>query len=111
MLDGSIAPEEAKSWELGARLDMPGRITGNIALFDIKKRNVLVSNSEGPTTIYSAAGEVRSRGLELDLTGAGLGKRGQRFALVVKDGVVDKVFVEAPGEFKVSSAEHVLESL
>ncbi|MCU1771989.1 TonB-dependent siderophore receptor [Pseudomonas sp. 13B_3.2_Bac1] len=69
VLDGSIAPEEAKSWELGARLDMPGRLTGNIALFDIKKRNVLVSNSEGPTTIYSAAGEVRSRGLELDLTG------------------------------------------
>ncbi|WP_447783709.1 TonB-dependent siderophore receptor [Pseudomonas germanica] len=69
VLDGSIAPEEAKSWELGARLDMPGRVTGNIALFDIKKRNVLVANSEGPTTIYSAAGEVRSRGLEMDLTG------------------------------------------
>ncbi|TKJ75616.1 TonB-dependent siderophore receptor [Pseudomonas koreensis] len=69
VLDGSMAPEEAKSWELGARLDMPGRVTGNIALFDIKKRNVLVANSEGPTTIYSAAGEVRSRGLEMDLTG------------------------------------------
>ncbi|VVP78510.1 Ferrichrome outer membrane transporter/phage receptor [Pseudomonas fluorescens] len=69
VLDGSIAPEEAKSWELGARLDLPGRVTGNIALFDIKKRNVLVANSEGPTTIYSAAGEVRSRGLEMDLTG------------------------------------------
>jgi len=69
VLDGSIAPEEAKSWELGARLDMPGRVTGNLALFDIKKRNVLVANSEGPTTIYSAAGEVRSRGLEMDLTG------------------------------------------
>jgi iron complex outermembrane receptor protein len=48
---------------------MPGRVTGNIALFDINKRNVLVANSEGPTTIYSAAGEVRSRGLEMDLTG------------------------------------------
>lgn len=69
VLDGSIAPEEAKSWELGAKLDMPGRVTGNIALFDIKKRNVLVANSEGPTTIYSAAGEVRSRGLEVDLSG------------------------------------------
>ena len=69
VLDGAIAPEEAKSWELGAKLDMPGRVTGNIALFDIKKRNVLVSNSEGPTTIYSAAGEVRSRGLEVDLSG------------------------------------------
>jgi iron complex outermembrane receptor protein len=69
VLDGSIAPEEAKSWEVGAKLDMPGRVTGNIALFDIKKRNVLVANSEGPTTIYSAAGEVRSRGLEVDLSG------------------------------------------
>ena len=69
VLDGSIAPEEAKSWEIGAKLDMPGRVTGNIALFDIKKRNVLVANSEGPVTIYSAAGEVRSRGLELDLSG------------------------------------------
>jgi len=69
VLDGSIAPEQAKSWEIGAKLDMPGRVTGNIALFDIKKRNVLVANSEGPVTIYSAAGEVRSRGLELDLSG------------------------------------------
>jgi iron complex outermembrane receptor protein len=68
VLDGSIAPEEAKSWELGAKLDMPGRITGNMALFDINKRNVLVANSEGPDDIYSA-GEVRSRGVELDLTG------------------------------------------
>ncbi|MDQ0122401.1 iron complex outermembrane receptor protein [Pseudomonas lini] len=69
VLDGSIAPEEAKSWEMGAKLDIPGRVTGNVALFDIKKRNVLVANSEGPVTLYSAAGEVRSRGLEVDLTG------------------------------------------
>jgi iron complex outermembrane receptor protein len=69
VLDGSIAPEEAKSWELGAKLDMPGRITGNMALFDINKRNVLVANSEQPGTIIYSAGEVRSRGVELDLTG------------------------------------------
>ncbi|MGZ7455516.1 TonB-dependent siderophore receptor [Pseudomonas sp. Ma2-10] len=69
VLDGSVAPEEAKSWEIGVKLDMPGRVTGNVALFDIKKRNVLVANSEGPVTVYSAAGEVRSRGLEVDLSG------------------------------------------
>ncbi|KEX95432.1 TonB-dependent siderophore receptor [Pseudomonas putida] len=69
VLDGSIAPEEAKSWEVGARLEMPGRVTGSLALFDIKKRNVLVANAEGPVTLYSAAGEVRSRGLEVDLSG------------------------------------------
>jgi len=50
-------------------------------------------------------------GLTLDLTGAGIGKRGQRFAMVVNDGVVEQLFVEAPGEFKVSAAEYVLENL
>ncbi|HEF4758688.1 TPA: TonB-dependent receptor [Pseudomonas putida] len=69
VLDGSVAPEEAKSWEIGAKLDLPGRVTGNVALFDIKKQNVLIANSEGPVTLYSAAGEVRSRGLEVDVSG------------------------------------------
>jgi peroxiredoxin len=40
-----------------------------------------------------------------------MGIRGKRFALVAKDGVVTHLFVEGPGEFKVSSAEHVLEQL
>jgi peroxiredoxin len=40
-----------------------------------------------------------------------MGMRGQRFALVIEDGVVRQVHVEAPGEFKVSGAEHVLASL
>ena len=47
-------------------------------------------------------------GLEMDATGFGMGTRGQRFALVVDNGVVKQVNVEAKGEFKVSSAEHVL---
>jgi peroxiredoxin len=53
----------------------------------------------------------KALGLTMDGTGFGLGLRGQRFALVAKDGVVDKLFVEAPGEFKVSAAEYVLENL
>ncbi|HKS13197.1 MAG TPA: TonB-dependent receptor [Pseudomonas sp.] len=71
VLDSAIAPEEAKSWELGAKLDMPGALTGTLALFDITKRNVLVStlDSASGDTLYSNAGEVRSRGVELDLTG------------------------------------------
>ncbi|WP_459207884.1 TonB-dependent siderophore receptor [Pseudomonas sp. MLB6B] len=71
VLDSSIAPEEGKSWELGAKLDMPGSLTGTLALFDITKRNVLVSNFDSGTgeTLYSNAGEVNSRGVELDLTG------------------------------------------
>ncbi|MEI6458747.1 MAG: peroxiredoxin [Pseudomonadota bacterium] len=54
---------------------------------------------------------VRALGLELDATGFGMGVRGKRFALVVKDGVVTAVHVEAGGEFKVSTAEHVLSAL
>ena len=53
----------------------------------------------------------KALGLELDATGFGMGMRGQRFALVVDDGVVKGLYVEAPGEFKVSSAEHVLGQL
>jgi len=50
-------------------------------------------------------------GLELDATAFGMGHRSQRFALVAEDGVVTKLFIEGPGEFKVSSAEYVLASL
>ncbi len=50
-------------------------------------------------------------GLELDATGFGMGMRGQRFAIVVDDGVATHVAVEAPGQFEVSKAEAVLEAL
>ena len=54
---------------------------------------------------------VKALGLEMDGSGFGLGKRGQRFAMIVNDGTVEKIDVEAPGEFKVSSAEHMLETM
>ncbi|MDZ4730985.1 MAG: peroxiredoxin [Xanthomonadales bacterium] len=53
----------------------------------------------------------KALGLQLDASGFGMGQRSQRFALVADDGVVTGLFVEAPGEFRVSSAEHVLASL
>jgi glutaredoxin/glutathione-dependent peroxiredoxin len=53
----------------------------------------------------------KALGLELNATGFGMGVRGQRFAIVVDNGVVKGLYVEAPGEFKVSSAEHVLSAL
>ncbi len=53
----------------------------------------------------------KALGLELDATGYGMGVRGQRFAIIVKDGVATHVNVEAPGEFKVSTAEYVLKQL
>jgi len=50
-------------------------------------------------------------GLELDAKGFGMGSRSQRYAMVVDNGVVENVFVEQGGEFKVSSADYVLENL
>lgn len=53
----------------------------------------------------------KALGLELDAKGFGMGVRGQRFAVVVEDGIARQVLVEGPGEFKVSSADYVLGQL
>jgi glutaredoxin/glutathione-dependent peroxiredoxin len=50
-------------------------------------------------------------GLELDLNGRGMGMRCQRFSMIVDDGVVKKINVEAPGKFEVSNAETMLGQL
>lgn len=50
-------------------------------------------------------------GLDFDGSRFGMGKRSQRYSMVVNDGVVEQLNVEAPGEYKASSAEHMLEQL
>jgi len=50
-------------------------------------------------------------GLELDASGFGMGSRSQRYAMVVNDGVVESLHVEDGGEFKVSSAEYLLDQI
>ena len=53
----------------------------------------------------------KALGLEMDASAFGMGLRSKRFALYAEDGVVKKLWVEAPGEFKVSSADAVLAAL
>ncbi|HTW38586.1 MAG TPA: peroxiredoxin [Steroidobacteraceae bacterium] len=53
----------------------------------------------------------KALGLSMDASRFGMGTRGQRFAIVVENGVAKQIYVEAPGEFKVSAAEHVLANL
>jgi peroxiredoxin len=68
----------------------------------------------GDTVVMAADGNgdfTKALGLTLDATGFGMGHRGQRFALLAENGVVKQLYVEAPGEFKVSAAEHVLANL
>ncbi len=50
-------------------------------------------------------------GLELDGSKFGMGSRSQRYSMVVKDGVVDKLNVEAGGEFRVSASDYILDQL
>ena len=50
-------------------------------------------------------------GLSMDLTKNGMGVRSQRYAMIVKDGKVDQLFIEKPGAFEVSAAENVLKHL
>ena len=50
----------------------------------------------------------RAIGLEMDGTKFGMGKRSQRYSMVVDNGVVKQLNVEAPGAFEVSSADHMI---
>jgi peroxiredoxin len=50
-------------------------------------------------------------GLGMDASKFGMGKRSQRYSMLVKDGVVEQLNVEEPGEYRASSAEHLLEEL
>jgi peroxiredoxin len=53
----------------------------------------------------------RAIGLEMDASGFGMGQRSQRYSMIVDDGVVTQLNLEAPGEFRVSSADYLLGQL
>lgn len=70
------------------------------------------SDAAGITMLADGNGEFAAAiGLTMDGAKFGMGTRSQRYAMIVNDGVVEHLDVEAPGEFKVSSAEHVLSVL
>jgi len=66
-----MPPERGRSFEVGAKLDMPEGITATLAAYDIDKRNVLVSQyvPELVRVMYRTAGRAGSRGVELDVSG------------------------------------------
>lgn len=70
------------------------------------------SGSPDNTMLADGNGEfAEAVGLTMDGSGFGLGKRGQRYSMIVEDGRVTELNVEAPGDFSVSSAEHMLGQL
>lgn len=64
---------------------------------------IMLSDGNGDLT--------RALGLELDASAYGMGTRAKRFALYADDGVVQQLHVEEPGEYRVSSAEYMLEQV
>ena len=68
----------------------------------------------GDTILMLADGNgdlTRELGLVLDAQGFGMGQRSQRYSMLVTDGVVTQLNIEQGGEFRVSSAEHLLAQL
>ena len=68
--------------------------------------------SDDVTMLADGNGEfAEALGLTMDGSGFGMGKRSQRYSMIVDDGQVRKLNVEKPGDFSVSSAEHMLGQL
>ena len=71
------------------------------------------AGAEGKVTMLADgnAAFAKAVGLEMDGARFGMGTRGQRFSMLINDGVVEQLNVEGPGEYKVSSAEYMLGQL
>jgi glutaredoxin/glutathione-dependent peroxiredoxin len=71
------------------------------------------AGAEGKVTMLADGNGqfVKAIGLDMDSSKFGMGTRGQRFSMIVDDGVVKELNVEQPGDFRVSSAEHLLSQL
>lgn len=68
--------------------------------------------SEAITMLADGNGELaEALGLTMDGSKFGMGKRSQRYSMIVNDGVVEQLNVEAPGEYSASSAETLLGQL
>ena len=70
------------------------------------------SNADAITMLADGNGDfAETVGLTMDGSKFGMGKRGQRYSMIINDGVIEQLNVEAPGDFNVSSADYMLEQL
>lgn len=67
------------------------------------------NDADGVTMLADGNGDfARATGLEMDGSAFGMGRRAQRYSMLVEDGVVTQLNIEEPGAFEVSSADHML---
>jgi peroxiredoxin len=70
------------------------------------------NDADGITMLADGNGTfAEAVGLTMDGSKFGMGKRSQRYSMLIEDGVVKQLNVEAPGEFKVSTADYLLGQL
>ena len=71
VLGSNIAPEEGTQYETGLKFDLNKRLSGTLAIYEVEKQNVLVSQFYPALglNVYTTAGKARARGLEIDVTG------------------------------------------
>ena len=97
--------------------DLKGKVIDEIACISVNDPFVMAAwnkadGSSDITMLADGNGEfAEAVGLVMDGSKFGMGKRSQRYSMVVNDGVVEQVNVEAPGEYRASSAETLLEQL
>jgi glutaredoxin/glutathione-dependent peroxiredoxin len=95
--------------------DLKGKGVDEIACISVNDPFVMSAwgerdGSQDITMIADGNGQfAEAVGLSMDGSKFGMGKRSQRYSMLVKDGVVEQLNVEAPGEYKASSAETLLE--
>ena len=95
-------PEEGRSYELGVKLDLPQGIGASLALFDIEKENVVITNN----AVSEAAGKVGSRGVEIDISG----RIAERWELLGTYAYTDTEILDDPdnqGNALVNAAQNI----
>ncbi len=97
--------------------DLRGKGVDEIACTSVNDAFVLdawgkANAAEGVTMLADGNADfARAIGLDADASRFGMGTRSRRYAMLVEDRVVRQLFVDEPGEFKVSSAEHLLAAM
>ena len=97
--------------------DLKGRGVDEIACISVNDPFVMAAwnKSDGSADITMLADGngafADAVGLAMDGSKFGMGKRSQRYSMIVNDGVVEQLNVEAPGEYRASSAEQMLDQL
>jgi glutaredoxin/glutathione-dependent peroxiredoxin len=106
---------------LPSYVDKAGELKGNgideIACISVNDPFVMAAwkerdGSEDITMLSDGNGQFADAiGLGMDASKFGMGKRSQRYSMIVDDGIVEQLNVEATGEYRASSAEHMLDQL